>query len=878
MMGFWSSVKEGWGSVKQKWNSAKQKTGQATQSVGRFLGTDQDPIMGRIGGGATPSGKHSFDAAIILSIILFIIDFATGFNGFEIPQVFKRFDLFTSWASIFGKIAFDAFIMLTLFYIIVLRKLENRVGHVMSAVITLILYAVYSYFLKRFFGTGLVITTGVELFFLILYIVYLFVANPDESNALATGILCLFFINVFAMGIVTSPVGFVHLLFGIAIYFLALRRRGNDKAGSKYLLLFLFILDFFLPSILKATGVYDPTIRFSLPVWVIITTAFGITESPSAISWTSFILLLGYILVFALSFLYSNGLFGLLKQNQLTQEEKDKIKSNLNPKTWWERIWGYLDSGINRSMYYASGQGLYEGEVDQNSKKKLGVYIEDLQKNQNDFYNNEKIELYAIISGENFAEEDDYIDSQSIDITLTCAAYRDNKWAANGKIYPGGNFSIRSYDAQSVRCVFEPWQLDKGGYEVRMTAKFNFKTEAYLKRYFVLKERIDALRRKGLIKDDDEILRLNKIDDTRPVAKNSVGPIEIKANERVPAIFKLEPKIDITQSFGIMLENRWKGNLERIKNIQLFFPEGIKIVSPKECTFQMVESNIPSEKYIGYVLYEFTEKSVNTKIKESEKFVRQTCDISISPDILQPGEVTTRYFRMIADYYYSLQEKLSITVKEPEGFAAKLVSVDGKLLTSSSSAVCEVKNDDKINSDVSFKLYEVHDFGEDTLLSEGTENCPGVKCNHDFGIKFNRKTALKCEATGKVNVEGEAKTATAGASAIVKNSPPNITSIVFEPNKANKGDLLKCTVSVSDEDNDPVTAKFSIEGINIAPTEKECSGGCYVEIPTDSVDSTKDIKCLVSASDNQGDKTEKEATVQVVVPTTQAAAAVAAQT
>jgi hypothetical protein len=515
-------------------------------------------------------------------------------------------------------------------------------------------------------------------------------------------------------------------------------------------------------------------------------------------------------------------------------------------------------------MYQASGQDYYASQVDENAKKELGVYLTDINTNEKRHYDNEKITLDATLTAKNFALDDEDYVSEEINIYLSCGAYKSDKLYAKGKIYPKDNYIIKTYDLENVQCIFEPWQLEKGSYEIKFNAKFNFETHAYLKQYFVLKERLDSMRRNQIIKNDDGILAIMKIDDTDPIAQNSAAPVEIRSSDRINSLVKLDRENEISNLFAIELLNRWEGTIDKVKNLIIAVPEGIELDSTN-CRFPMQLASTEE----GYSIYELADANT-VRLKNIDRNLEQSCGMVIKSSnidkLLEPVEVTTRYIRMGAYYDYILEEKLNIVVSEINGFNIRILSSSSENnerapLDSSSEPLCQARDTENIDSEINFKLIDV-DTGN--ILEEGTENiCRDIMCNHKFSNKYEKGTRLKCEAQTKAIGDSEPKKDNAYIT--VKNSPPEITKVEFNSNEVKKGDPLVCKVEVKDPDKtDIITVRFDFEDSNIASTEKECRGSCTVEIPTTSIE-TSQFKCSATANDGEDKSKTITGNVEIIL-------------
>jgi len=259
------------------------------------------------------------------------------------------------------------------------------------------------------------------------------------------------------------------------------------------------------------------------------------------------------------------------------------------------------------------------------------------------------------------------------------------------------------------------------------------------------------------------------------------------------------------------------------------------------CRFSMTDIPLPEpDKFEGYIAYGLTQKD-SPWLRNVDKPLTQTCGLEIKAadvdKILQPEEVTTRYFRMIADYTYIVEEKYKISVDQMEGLNAKLVTSLDKPIDSGSDVKCEIRDDKEIRSDVTFRLFE-----NDNKVTEISKYCPEKMCQNIFTNTFPEETRLKCEAV----VENRQDMNTATAYTTVKNSPPYISDTrIYLDEATNK---IICSADVQDRDNDEVVIKFEVSGF--APTEKKCPGTCSVEIPAEG-DLPSKMSCSVTAYDDE---------------------------
>jgi hypothetical protein len=774
------------------------------------------------------------------------------FSGFDL-DFFNSVVRGGDWIGIYNIFHFNIFFLVIIFTYF---NLKDGKPHILRVWLGLILVT-YLLSAVPILNTYMGMRNVMEFFLLLFVVIQLsFSQDPKWDDLVSTITVLWVMYNLYMFG-ATGGGALLHFVFFILflIIFGFSKKYKEDRTQIKWWLLIIILFDFFLPD-------FFARIYPNLPIATLPFLTFGVLLFAQVYepTWLTSFLIILFVMFYFIKFTAMGEAFQrAIGFRQANDEDFEERKNPFSPRTWSTMIRDWM----NQSVYYASGQDYYASQVDENAKKELGVYLKDVQDNPKSFYDYEKAILSATLTAENFASEEE-LEDKAIDIKLSCEAWKSDKAVAKGRIYPRDDYKIETYDLENIECIFEPWQLEKGNHIIKFKASFNFETQAYLKQYFVSKNTIDALRRKDLIKKDEDILTLNKIEDVVPVAKNSVGPVKIESSDKFPSIIKLDASSDVTQLFSIQLKNAWKGKIEQIKNLQLFLPEGISI-SEGECRFSMLPAPLPSDRYEGYVNYELAETR-NNQLKNIEKELTQSCGLNIRSadieNILQPGDVTTRYFRMITKYIYNLEESVGVSIKEPGGLHINILSVNGKVLDSSSKLACELKDEKSIGHPVTFKVYK--DYSE-IPAEENRQLCSGKSCKYSSPNKYPNGTNIKCEAIVEKDRSNTENNPVAVAYVKVKNSPPVIKDIGYKKDEVQKGEFLECYVDVDDEDDDKVMAQFDFEGLNIASTVKECSNGCSVTVPTDSTEKDTTFKCMVTLFDPEGQSEQKIARAGIKV-------------
>ncbi|MBD3164925.1 hypothetical protein GF323_07035 [Candidatus Woesearchaeota archaeon] len=755
-----------------------------------------------------------------------------GFYGISLSY-FTNTILSTDWIGLYNIFHFNIFFLLLIFIIINMR---NNRPHTLRIWLTFILI-IYLLSAIPILNTYMGIRNFFELFLLLGTAIYMMRQDLDGEDLVATVTLLWVFYNLYMFGIPLNMGGLIHFSFFV-VFFLTFgisRLFEQDRTQVKWWLLFIIIFDVFMPAFFA--DIYPNLPISTLPFLLFGTLIFAQAFAPSGWSTAGIIVVVAfYFLQFAAA---SEAFQDMIPQRQAGDSEME------HRKIWHLGYWSSKIAGMmNRSVYHASGQDYYASQVDRNSKKRLGVYLDDISSNSKYYYDNERIIIDATLTAENFVTDEKDPVFEEIGILLGCEACNRDK-CIKGEIYPRSEYQIESYEVENIQCIFQPWQMKKGSYDIKFMAEFNFRTEAYLKRYFVSKERIESLRRKQLIKKDEDILKINDISDRNPVAKNSVGPVQIGVSDRIPVVIKLDSQSTNEHLFGIQLVNEWNGEIGKITNMEFYLPEGIELVGGK-CDFHMENAPIAEERFEGYERYQLTDRYNPKLYNKIQDRTEQDCWIKIDREdignVLQPGDITTRYFRMLTEYEYILEESLPITIREPEGFSVKITAAVNEILDSTSKIKCTAKNDKEFPSDVTFTLYK-----NGSKESSKSKQCLDNKCEDIFKYSFKAGTNLKCEA-GYTEDDEQRLVA---AYTTVENSPAKIKNIEFEKEKVNKGENLVCSVETADKDNDHVTVRFEFEGLYIASSQKACNNKCKVEIPTGSAEKETVVTCIATAYDTQ---------------------------
>lgn len=318
----------------------------------------------------------------------------------------------------------------------------------------------------------------------------------------------------------------------------------------------------------------------------------------------------------------------------------------------------------------------YTGRVEENKKEKLGVYIEDIAQADPKLYTDETIVIWATLRAKTIGKP--------INITnIKCVVERSGKVVATVDAEPKEVPEFTSLEESDLSCVIGKLP-DAGSYTVKVQAEFGFATDAYQKAYF-----IDDEKYKALIREDVDPFEEYKIKDKEPIAVYTNGPIGIGIETSTPLIRvrELEEGTDESRGvrLGITVENKWTGKIKMFNKLTLQSPlesdKGYCDHTFKEYTKE--ECNNDCDEYYeadgadiiqkckddctNFNMYQLDPNYMtDLNLQNIEKYQSFSCRVAFRHSILKPDTpITTKYFRVRADYAYIAEESININVEKP---------------------------------------------------------------------------------------------------------------------------------------------------------------------------------------------------------------------
>lgn len=480
-------------------------------------------------------------------------------------------------------------------------------------------------------------------------------------------------------------------------------------------------------------------------------------------------------------------------------------------KEWISNIATVTKKSWERQVAFAAGD-YYTGTVDQNAKEKLGVYIEDIKLSEPVVYEGEPVSVWGVMKARTLGDK-------IINVKVSCKT-KDQKgneikgYSQIGQDEKSREFEIAKMEEEDIDCNFEKYQLKVGTYNIKFNAIFNFTTMAYLKAYFINKDRL-----RSLVREDIDVFDYYGITDKEPKAIYTNGPIMIGMETSKPPI-GLSTDYDNKPRLGITIDNQWEGKVRKIKDIIIYIPEGVGMGGCMN-SFKIYDSINDEEKQEGYDAYNLNDDvKEDLRFKNIENFITENCVLNIPQysvnNFLGKTPITTKYFKVTVEYEYELEKGISVSVIEPKGFNVRIKQTNP---TSGVSLICYGKHPDKKIKSAECSFYEVTESGSERVIEEKAETvCPESKeCTCTLSKEKTRKGQIvKCKMTAipEKPEENEDEKMIDSDSVTIANSPPEIEGEINinDGNKVVVNNDLICTAIISDNDGDPITATYKFEG------------------------------------------------------------------
>ena len=462
----------------------------------------------------------------------------------------------------------------------------------------------------------------------------------------------------------------LHILFAIAVWIWLISPQTEDKSQANFIIIGCIFVDFFLFSGIAKFATSLPYFnRLIIPVWFFLTLIYTKQNK-----WKSFLVFL-VIMFYVFNAASAYGDFKKLGTDSLNKKEMQAArdfaaKSWDNMKSFGKGILdAILDlpksikSAQERMLAQAEGE-YYTGEIDQNAKERLGVYIDEVRATDTFFYEDQPITIWGDLVAKTIEEP----------ITINVGCNADKTQSKKAEVYPRSQFNISVSENEGIECTFPKGSLKKGNHEVGLFADFNFLTMAYIKTYFM-----DPEAKRALISQSIDPLDRYGITDKEPTPIYTAGPINIGLNvgSSLPLISNREFRLAIT------LMNVWEGKLKEVSDLYIITPKAVTMLNERDSGYYCAgKKNYVFKKSSCDEIGEdekgcddsrlhniFRMVQGTDKIKDIDNFETILCRFNIAdPSALLGGvPISTKYFKVLTRYNYSIHKEINVEVKAGDG-------------------------------------------------------------------------------------------------------------------------------------------------------------------------------------------------------------------
>lgn len=490
---------------------------------------------------------------------------------------------------------------------------------------------------------------------LIILVSYIIFGRHKKEEIMA------FSFAVMLTSIIISLVGFalpsmVHLVFAWVMYF-GLLSKAMEKQDAYITLAVILFIDFFAFSILASFSSLAWITRLIIPIYFLM--AINYTKESGFKSFLIAIVVIFYLLQVATTAYDYKSLSAELDQNQKVTA-LDAAK----------RAWNNLKSGANQviddtTQKYEDTKNQtkkdllgtsYVSEVDANSKKDLGVTLENVEAFSSEYMVGDNITVTALLKGKSIEND------KKLTVFVTCSAKSDyydeapiNGTIDNQKIY---EITMGLYEQKYIQCNIRN-ASKSGSWTISISAVFNYTSQGYLKSYFMDKDKYLTLRSQTI-----DVFDTYGITEKNPISKSVNGPGKIGLDTLdPPTLIPVNNEKEFNSFVGVSISNNWPGKILRINNIHITIPQGFQFSETCGEHFDLSYQTNPDTNELTYGL---NDGYINTlKTRKISDIVSEKCGLTLTSanDILENAPFTTKYFKAEVDYAYELKKSTTTNVK-----------------------------------------------------------------------------------------------------------------------------------------------------------------------------------------------------------------------
>jgi hypothetical protein len=476
-----------------------------------------------------------------------------------------------------------------------------------------------------------VFTSAIFVSFCVMFLIMKIVSRQWESfgiEVISFGLFAFVITGFLVLNYWTAnPYATVHFIFWI-LFGLTFIRSNEDPSAFYIITAIFLVIDFFGYSLLQNIVVF----RY-LPFLFVMSAMYIYMKRQNILS----IVLLVFIVLVTMIFCYKDveaqggGAFSIIANTDgPTIEETREDFAN-----GWNNFFGNIQTSLNNQMQYA-----VTGTEVKPESEPLGVYLQDVKADETRYYTDEDVLIWGTVTAKSLEDE--------ISINLGCY---EKKNKIKGEIDPATISS--AYVLEDFYCKFGKNVLPEGAHTVITYANFDFKTEAEQKVYFMNRETLRSMSRTGIEIDP---FADSAITDRIPVATFTGGPLRVEMGvstdyEKGLLIGVSDSSAGTNPTLTIRIRNNagWKGKLEKLNSVTVTPPEGVELINAPGCEI----SN-------GVITF----KDRREREYEESIFEEVKCRFKPSMSALEGPKITTKYFKVLLDYNYRVEESVAVNIEE----------------------------------------------------------------------------------------------------------------------------------------------------------------------------------------------------------------------
>ncbi|MBI1934934.1 transglycosylase SLT domain-containing protein [Candidatus Woesearchaeota archaeon] len=657
--------------------------------------------------------------ALIITFIDMLPEFFSGYGSYYTGFAFDSQGLLnTNWSAVIASSLVFLLLLLGMFKTILKRSI---VGFLIIASLILIIFNKYMNYYTTTISKPYLnyYIAGIVVAFLV---IYLLIKHKIEGSELEEKITYVFMALVFSffwvnIGWKDDTKALIHMIYILIYGFVYIRSYAESPSEWHILIPVFIILDFFgygiIYNYVYTAGNLDKVLH--IPILLFLVNLYCLKRSKSP--YPTFVMMfIAVIILFSgvnlIVFAAGEGSYTFQKQAIQGVEG------------FWERIAGGIERFTQQGLDYATG-GYYSSTVEQNQYESLGVYFSNVRGADPKFYTDQPVTIWGTIKSKTYKDP--------VLVSFNCQLEGPQKQTPIDPTshYPNQEFPVFTFDQIDTECTFDPkitGELPAGANKAKLSADYNFGTDAYIKTYFIDRSRLIASSR-----EDIDILAQYGIQDNDPIAVFTNGPVAIGI-ERVPLVPVGATDYPVKPAIGISLSNRgqitdknenvysrWEGRINKVTELVLLTPPGVTLAKDAnnnyicstpfkdytalnciasckdnvgdpckylcskiytfnaltDCTTECTNSLMNCEGECGSIFtgdglqgkyngYQADIEFLNkNKLNENiEKSLRVQCRYNADESVLDKTPITTRYFRVRARYNYYLENKFNVPIEK----------------------------------------------------------------------------------------------------------------------------------------------------------------------------------------------------------------------